>query len=100
MSEAVPLGRILGRIGADDAARRWIVRAGRDALIEGTEEAGQEAFQQTMGNLIAREMYDEERELFDKAVAEGAELAFAMNAGVPLHVETLYADNNHLIAES
>ena len=26
--------------------------------------------------------------------------AFAMNAGVTLHVETLYADNNHHIAES
>ena len=26
--------------------------------------------------------------------------AFAMNAGVTLHIETLYADNNHHIAES
>ena len=26
--------------------------------------------------------------------------AFAMNAGITLHVETLYADNNHHIAES
>ena len=26
--------------------------------------------------------------------------AFAMNAGVTLHVETLYGDNNHHIAES
>jgi imidazoleglycerol-phosphate dehydratase len=26
--------------------------------------------------------------------------AFAMNAGITLHVETLYGDNNHHIAES
>ena len=27
-------------------------------------------------------------------------MRFAMNAGVTLHVETFYADNNHHIAES
>jgi imidazoleglycerol-phosphate dehydratase len=26
--------------------------------------------------------------------------AFAMNAGITLHVETLYSDNNHHVAES
>ena len=34
------------------------------------------------------------------AIADGGELVFAMNAGITLHVETLYSDNNHHVAES
>ena len=37
---------------------------------------------------------------FDTELAREWFQAFAMNAGVTLHVETLYGDNNHHIAES
>ena len=37
---------------------------------------------------------------FDTELVREWFLAFAMNAGVTLHVETLYGDNNHHIAES
>ena len=37
---------------------------------------------------------------FDTDLVRESFQAFAMNAGVTLHVETFYADNNHHIAES
>ena len=32
--------------------------------------------------------------------ADGGQLVFAMNAGITLHVECFYGDNNHHVAES
>lgn len=74
-TEAVPLAGILTRI--DRRTGGGLKQVALRALAEGGEEAAQESFQQVMGNIIAQELYDEEREIFE-GVAEGGALgAFA-----------------------
>lgn len=69
-TEAVPLGRMLQRIDRDSGGtlRRVLV----DALTEGAEEFGQEFTQQTLGNLLARYTYDEDRPIMQDAVENGS----------------------------
>ena len=75
LSEAVPLAQILTRVKRA-AGPSWS-QAVRLALVEGAEEGSQEMAQQALGNVIARELYDEEREILSGVVEGGGLGAFA-----------------------
>ena len=72
-SEAVPIAHLLSRL--DKASGGFVKRAISNALIQGTEEAVQEAFQQIMGNFFASDVvgYDPDRALLE-GTGEGAAL--------------------------
>ena len=59
LSEAVPISRLLTRI--DKASGGVVKRAMSNMLIQGTEEAAQEAFVEIMNAGIARNFYDPDR---------------------------------------
>ncbi|KKM08057.1 hypothetical protein LCGC14_1727710, partial [marine sediment metagenome] len=63
MSEAIPIGRVFERF--NKASGGSLERVLREGAIGATEEALQEFFQTTAGNLIAQKIYDKERKLVD-----------------------------------
>lgn len=68
-SEALPLGRILDRINVDTkGALKTIVEAGKSAA----EEGSQETLQTLAANLVAKNLYDEERDLMNGVLEGGA----------------------------
>jgi predicted RNA methylase len=68
-SEIIPIARMFNRL--DKAGGGGLKRALIDAGIEGAEEWIQEFSQQTAGNAIARQLYDENRGLFDESLPNG-----------------------------
>ena len=76
-TEAVPIARILRRANA--GAGGGLERAFIDALVEGGQDAAQESFQQAASNIIAAHLvqYDEDREVFDEVLRNGAAGAFS-----------------------
>lgn len=76
-TEAIPLSRILDRINKSSGGT--LSRAVRDMLSSGLEEGAQEAFQQTVGNLVARHAYDDERRLLE-GVGQGGAAGFITGA--------------------
>jgi len=71
VSEVAPVGKWVGKLTRVIPQGKILNRI-KDAGIEGLEEAIQEAFQSTAGNAIAREIYDEDRELFEGVARSGA----------------------------
>ncbi len=68
-SEALPLGRILNRINVDTkGALQTIVEAGKSAA----EEGSQETLQTLASNLVAQNLYDEDRQLMESVLEGGA----------------------------
>jgi N12 class adenine-specific DNA methylase len=68
-SEAVPISRMLNRLNKGTGGKLKQVIA--DAGVEGAEEFIQEFFQTTAGNVIAKEIYDENQEVFEGALRSG-----------------------------
>ena len=77
LTEAVPLATILNRINR--ATKGTITKTLKNMLVEGTEEAAQEAFQTIMTNLTASTFvaYNPDRKWFQGA-EEGAEVGFTV----------------------
>lgn len=69
-TEIVPLAKMLDRF--DKATANTFSRTLFTALKEGTEEGLQEFFQQPASNAIAKQLYDENREIWDGAASGGA----------------------------
>lgn len=70
-SEVVPIGKWVKKLTRVIPAGRILNRI-KETGINGLEEMAQEAFESTAGNAIAREIYDEDRELFDGVARSGA----------------------------
>ena len=71
VSEVAPVGKWVGKLTRVIPHGKILNRI-KEAGIEGLEESLQEAFQSTAGNAIAREIYDEDRELFEGVARSGA----------------------------
>lgn len=69
IAEATPIQRILNRINRSTGG--GISKAIRDILSSGAEELIQESGQQTLGNVIAQNLYDSEREALEGVAAAG-----------------------------
>lgn len=78
-TEALPISQMLSRL--DKWSGGTVTQIVRDAVIEGTEEAAQEAAQAIYKNLVASKIvpYDPERSLFAEA-GEGAGVGFTTGA--------------------
>lgn len=68
-TEIIPIARMFNRLNRVSGG--GFKRALMDAGIEGLEEFVQEFGQQTAGNFIAQQLYDENRGLFDESLPNG-----------------------------
>ena len=68
-TEAIPFMSVFNRLNKATGGR--LVTAFKEAGTVGVEELLQETFQQTSGNLVAKEIYDEHRPLFEGVAEAG-----------------------------